>query len=99
MFARGGGVLVAVHVGPLATEDLGTGLPEQPERELVRHRPRRHVERGFLAEERRRERLEPAHGRVLAVRVVADFGVGDGAPHLRRRRGDGVGTEVDGSRG
>ena len=95
---RGGGVLVAVHVGALAAEHLGAGPPEQPERELVRHRSRRHVERGFLAEERRRERLEPAHGRVLAVRVVAHFGVGDGAPHLRRGRGDGVGTEVDGSR-
>ena len=73
--------------------------PSEAERELVRHRPRRHVERGFLAEERRRERLEAADGGVLSVLVVAHFGVGDGAPHLGRGRGDGVGTEVDGSRG
>ena len=95
---RGGGVLVAVNVGTLAAEDLGAGAAEQAERELVRHRSRRHVERGLLPEQRRRERLEPADRGVLAVRVVADFGVGDGAPHLGRGRGDGVGPEVDGSR-
>ena len=42
-----------------------------------------------------RERLEPVDGRVLAVHVVADLGVGHRAPHLRRRRRDRVGAEVD----
>ena len=67
----------------------------QPERELVRHRARRHEQRGLHAEQRGGQRLQPVDGGVLAVRVVADLGVGHGPPHLGRRRGDGVGPEVD----
>ena len=89
-------VLVPVHVRTRSPHSTSVpGRAEQPERELVRHRARRHVERGLLAEQRRRQRLEPVDGRVLAVAVVADLGVGHRAPHLGRRRGDGVGPEVD----
>ena len=48
--ARGGGVLVPVDVRALSTQHLGTAASDEPQRELVRHRPGRHVERGFLAE-------------------------------------------------
>ena len=59
--------------------------PSDAQRELVRHRARRHVQRRLLAEQRRRQRLQPADGRVLAVGVVTDLGVGHGPAHLRRR--------------
>ena len=39
--------------------------------------------------------LEAVDGRVLAVDVVADLGLGHGLAHLGRRPGDGVGAQVD----
>ena len=38
---------------------------------------------------------QPVDRRVLAVHVVADLGVGHRAPHLRRRRRDRVGAQLD----
>ncbi len=92
---RGGGVLVAQHVGALTAQHLGARHTECAQRELVGHRARRHVQRGVLAEQRGGQRLQPPDGRVLAVAVVADLGVGHRRAHLRRGRGDGVGAEVD----
>ena len=66
------------------------------ERELVRHRARRHeAAQPRVPSQRGGQRLQPIDGGVLAVRVVADLGVGHRPPHLGRRRGDGVGPEVD----
>ena len=39
--------------------------------------------------------LQRAHGRVLAVVVVADLGLRHGAPHGGRGSGDGVAAQVD----
>ena len=55
------------------------------ERDLVRHRARRHVERGLLAEQLGDALLQRVHRRVLAVDVVADVGVG----HRLAHRGEG----------
>ena len=92
-----GRVLVAVHVGALAAQHLGAGAAEHAQRELVRHGARRHVERRFLAQQPGGQRLEPADGRVLAVGVVTDLGVGHRAPHLGGGRRDRVGPQVDGA--
>src|SRR5215212_12141992 len=46
------------NVGVLLCEHLVTGLAVQPERDLVRHRRRGHVDRFFLPEQRRRALLE-----------------------------------------
>ena len=54
---RRAGVLVAVHVGARRRTAPRCRAAEQPQRELVGHRPRRHVERGLHAEQRRGQRL------------------------------------------
>ena len=46
---------VAVDVGAVRAQHLGAARREHADRELVRHRSRRHVERGFLADEGRRK--------------------------------------------
>ena len=53
------------------------GLGEDPERDLVRHRRRRQVDRRLLAEQLRGARLELDHRRVLALLLVADDRVRD----------------------
>ena len=67
----------------------------QPHADLVGHGAGRDVERGLLAGELGGALLQPVHGRVVAVPVVADLGVGHRPAHGGRRRGDGVRTEVD----
>ena len=95
---RGRG-FVAVHVRAVGAQHFGARRGEHADRELVRHRPRRHVQRRLLAEQRCRERLQAIDGGVLAVDVVADLGVGHRAAHLRRRLRDGVGAEIDRAHG
>jgi hypothetical protein len=92
--SRGGG-LVSVHVRALGTEHLGPHAGEHTERELVRHRARRHVEGGGGAGRVRGELLQPVDGRVLAVAVVAHLGGGHREPHRFGRRRDGVGSKID----
>jgi hypothetical protein len=48
-----------------------------------------------VAEQLRGALLERHDGRILALLLVTDLGGGDCAPHLRRRLGERVGTEVD----
>ena len=64
-------------------------------RNQIGHGSARHVERGFLPEQRGRERLQTVDRRVLAVRVVADLRGGHCRAHRFRRPGDGVAAQVD----
>ena len=93
--SRRGGRLVAVDVRTVGTQHFGAGCREYPDRQLVRHRPRRDVEGGLLSEQRCRERLQPVDRGILAVDVVAHVGVGHRAAHLRGRCADRVGPEID----
>ena len=85
------------------THDVGSGVHHHQvaglgvgaDGHLVGHGPRRHVDGGLLAQDLGRSRLEPPHGRVVAVDVVADGGVGHGFPHGRDGTGDGVAAQID----
>ena len=92
---RRGGALVAVHVRSFRNQHFGARPREHPDRDLVRHHTRRHVERGFGAEQRGCERLQAVDRRVLAVRVVADLGGRHRGAHLVGRSGDRVAAEID----
>ena len=70
----------------------------QLERDLVRHRRRRHEQRGFLAEQLRDAALELVDGRVLALLLVSDRGIGDRPSHSGCGPRDGVGPEIDHAR-
>jgi hypothetical protein len=79
----------------LLGEHLVAGLSERAERDLVRHRGRREENSLFLAEQFGRPLLERDHGRVLALLLVPDLGIGDRPPHVGRGLGQCVGAEVD----
>jgi hypothetical protein len=91
--------LVLLAVRALADDHFVAAPTVQEQRELVRHRARGYEERGLLAEERRRLRLERLRARVLAVDVVADLRLGHHAAHGGRGPRDGVGAEIDAARG
>ena len=91
----GGAGLVDHHVLALAGDHSRAGAAEQSQRDLVRHRARRHEDRRLLTDSRREGLLEVANGRVLAVAVVAHDRVAHGPPHHRGWFGDGVGAQVD----
>ena len=78
-----------------STIELGAALAEDRERDLVRHRRRREVDRLLLAEEGRGALLEREHGRILAPLLVADLGVRHRVAHRRRRLRLGVRAEID----
>ena len=67
----------------LLADELVARLGVQPQRDLVRHRRRREVDRLLLAEQRRGARLELVDGRILALLLVADVGGGDRGAHAR----------------
>ena len=91
--------LVPDRVALAADDDVVAGTRQDPERDLVRHRPARQPERRLLAEERGRALLEAVHRRILAVLVVADGRGGHRRPHRGRRQRDGVGAKIDGGKG
>ena len=88
-------VLVDDDVLAATGHDAGARLGEQAQRQLVPHRARGHEQGGLLADPCRERLLQRVDGGILAVHVVADIGLGHGAPHLGRRPGDGIGAEVD----
>ena len=61
----------------------------------VSEHPARDVHAAFLADDLGGALLESVDGRVLAVLVVADLGVGHRLAHRRRRQGEGVAAELD----
>ena len=71
------------------------GSLEDPQRDLVRHRGRRQEHGLLLAEQRGSPLLELEHGRVLALLLVADDGVGDRRAHAGGGLGQRVRAEVD----
>ena len=71
------------------------GAAQDAQGHLVRHHTGGDEECGRLPDPGREGLLERPHRRVLAVVVVADLGLGHGAPHGRRRPGDGVAAQVD----
>ena len=87
--------LVAKDVRHLLGDHLVAGLRQRAERDLVRHRGSREEDRLLVAEQLRRALLERDHGRILALLLVPDLGVGDRPPHLGRGLGQRVGAEVD----
>src|SRR6185295_2275424 len=82
-------------MAPLLEDDLLPGAGVDADGDLVALRPRGNEDRGLHPEALGDACLEPAHGWVLAVDVVAHLGLGHRAAHARRRAGDGVGAEVD----
>ena len=81
-----------------ASESHSSSWPAGDERadaEHVRHRARRAEQPGLVPEQLGDVRLERVDGRVLAVDVVADLGVGHGLAHAGGGPGDGVGAQVD----
>ena len=76
-------------------QHLLAGRDQAADGEHVGHRAGRREQRRLVPEQPRDPLLERADGRVLAVHVVADLGVGHGAPHRLGRAGDGVAAQVD----
>ena len=64
-------------------------------RDDVAHGARRHEEAGFFAENLGGALLEAIDGRVFAVDVVADLGLGHGAAHGGRGTSDGIAAKID----
>jgi len=91
----GRGVLVRDNVLTPARHDCGPGGREHAERDLIRHDARRHEQRRRLGEALGEGFLEGAHGRVLAVVVVAHLRLCHGPPHRGCGAGDGVAPQVD----
>ena len=71
------------------------GLGEHAQGDLVRHRRGGDEDRLLLAEQRGSALLERDHGRVFALLLVPDDGLGDGSPHGLSRLCERVGAEVD----
>ena len=87
--------LVAEDVRQLLGHDFVSGLREDAEGDLVRHRGRRDEHGFLLAEQRGAPFFERDHGRVLALLLVPDDGLGDGPAHGLCRLREGVRAEVD----
>jgi hypothetical protein len=80
----------------LATDDdVVAGPGQNPQRDLVGHRPARQPERGIFPEQLGDDLLQAVGRRVLAVLVVAHRRRGHRRAHGLRRARDGVGTQVD----
>ncbi len=76
-------VLVDEDVGVLVRDEDVAGAGVQLERDLVRHRRRRHEQRGLVTEESRDPLLQLGDGRVLAALLVAHLRGGDRRAHAR----------------
>ena len=92
---RHGAHLEVEDVAARLDDHLAAGARLEVDGELVAHRAGGDEERGRELEHRGGQLLEPADGRVLAVDVVADLGLGHGTAHGRGRAGHGVGAQVD----
>ena len=68
---------------------------EDVQRDLIGHRRGRKKNRLLVAEKLRPSTLEVVDGRVLALLLVADRGVGDRLAHRLRGLGQGIGAEID----
>ena len=88
-------LLVDDDVGELVDEDLVAGPGVRPDRDLVAHRPGRHVDRRLLAEHPGHLGLELDHRRVVAPDVVAHRGLRHRPAHGRRGPRHRVGAKVD----
>ncbi len=80
---RRGAVLEHDDVLRAARDHGGAGHAQHAQRDLVRHRARRHEDRSLLAEPRGELGLELVDRRVFAAAVVADHRLGHRAPHGR----------------
>ena len=67
-----------------------------PDGDLVRHRPGGDEQGGLFAGDLGRLGLEGVDRGVLAIGVVADFGLGHCTPHPGGRAGQRVASDVDG---
>ena len=92
-------MLVDDDVLAAAGDDEAPGPAEHAEGDLVGHDPGGDEEGGGLAHPLGVGLLERVDGRVLAVVVVADLGLGHGPAHLGGGLGDGVAAEIDEARG
>jgi hypothetical protein len=79
----------------LLGQQLVPRLGQDPQRDLVRHRRRRQVDGLVLAQQLRDAAFELEDGRVFALLLVADLGVGHRLAHTARRLGRGVAAKVD----
>ena len=89
------GRLVLADVRPGGAEHLRPRPGQEPEGDLVAHRPGRDVDGRLLANPGGGQLLQAVDRRVLAVDVVADLGLGHGPAHGGRGGRDGVGAQVD----
>jgi hypothetical protein len=93
---RGRGThLVGEHMAVGVAQDLLSGLADQPQADLVAHRPGGDEERRLVAEQVGDVLLQRVDRGVLAVDVVADLGLGHRPAHRRGGPGEGVRPEVD----
>src|SRR5919106_2780489 len=77
-------------------EDDLVALPAMRARgDLVAHRPRWQIDRGFLAQQIGNPLAQRVDGGVEHGLLVADLGRGDRPAHARRRGGAGVAVQVD----
>ncbi len=96
---RMAGRLVPDDVALGAGDDLAAARHVGHQGHEVAHRPGRHEEARFLAEELGGPFLERVDRRILAEDVVAELGRGHRAAHLGGRMGDGVGAEIEDGHG
>jgi len=87
----------------LVEHDVGTplhhhqvaGLGLGTDGDLVRHAARGHENRRLLSQELGRPLLEPIHGRIVTVDVVADLRRGHRLAHRVGRLRDGIAAQID----
>ena len=79
----------------LVREYLVSGAGQCSNAGLVGHGARWDETGRFLAEQLRTPLLKSMDGRVVPKNIVTEFGIHHGCPHLFRRLGDGVASEVD----
>jgi hypothetical protein len=76
-------------------QDLVARTRVDLDRDLVAHGAGGQVDGGFLAEQLGHHLLQPVHGRILALLLVAHFRLAHEAPHVRGGLGQGIAVEID----
>src|SRR5215475_3651283 len=92
---RHGGEFVKIDVAALLANDFVAMMRPDLDGDEVAHAAAGDEKRGFLAEDLRGALLEPIHGRIFKVNVVADLSFGHGAAHSGRGPSHGIAAEVN----
>ncbi len=90
-----GGLFVIVDVRIAVAEELGPAVTMDANRDLIRHRAARHVDRRLLAQQFGGQLFQSLDGRIDVDQVIVDLGFGDRATHRGGRSGNGIAPQID----